>query len=326
MAELPLVTIGIPTYNRGAGYLRQTLDSALAQTYPRLEIVVSDNGSTDCTPQMMGDCHDPRVRYFRQDPPVRPNDNYNFCLAQARGDFFLLLQDDDQIDPDFATACLEAAGGRPEVGVVRTGVRVVDGEGRVLRELPNPAAGLTTPEFFLAWFTYRLTPYLCSTLFNTRRLREIGGFHSLKNLFQDMAAMVELAHRFGRADVLEVKASFRKHGGELTAAARVNDWCADSRYLLDLMCGLAPEYEALLRGPGNHFFFNLNLQRADGIRAPLQRYRTYWEVFRWFDFPYPPVRYLLDREPRTRRIKQAVKRAVRRVLPNAWAGEAGPAE
>ncbi len=41
----PLVTIGIPTYNRGDRYLRQAVQSGLAQTYPNLEIVVSDNAS-----------------------------------------------------------------------------------------------------------------------------------------------------------------------------------------------------------------------------------------------------------------------------------------
>ncbi len=43
----PLVTIGIPTYNRADGYLQETLESALAQGYRHMEIIVSDNCSTD---------------------------------------------------------------------------------------------------------------------------------------------------------------------------------------------------------------------------------------------------------------------------------------
>ena len=62
----PLVTIGIPTYNRGDGYLREALESALAQTYENLEIVVSDNCSTDNTGEVVEAYDDPRVSYFRQ--------------------------------------------------------------------------------------------------------------------------------------------------------------------------------------------------------------------------------------------------------------------
>jgi glycosyltransferase involved in cell wall biosynthesis len=74
----PMVTIGIPTYNRARGYLREALESALAQSYSNLEIVVSDNGSTDNTQSVVRSYANPRIRFFRQQPPVTPNDNFNF--------------------------------------------------------------------------------------------------------------------------------------------------------------------------------------------------------------------------------------------------------
>nr|NIQ04100.1 glycosyltransferase [Nitrospinaceae bacterium]NIR57946.1 glycosyltransferase [Nitrospinaceae bacterium]NIS88411.1 glycosyltransferase [Nitrospinaceae bacterium]NIT85284.1 glycosyltransferase [Nitrospinaceae bacterium]NIU47442.1 glycosyltransferase [Nitrospinaceae bacterium] len=49
----PLVSIGIPTYNRADDYFRQAITSALNQTYPSIEIIVGDNGSTDGTEELV---------------------------------------------------------------------------------------------------------------------------------------------------------------------------------------------------------------------------------------------------------------------------------
>ena len=201
---LPLVTISIPTYNRANGYLRQTLESALAQAYPNLEIIVSNNCSTDNTEAIIKGYADPRIRYIRQQMPLIPNDHFNFCLAQARGEYFLLLHDDDMIDADFVDTCMRAINYNTDVGVIRTGARIINSRASVISEGENLAGRLSTTDFFLAWFDGRIGFYLCSTLFNTKRLREIGGFASRHNLFQDDVAGVKLGTMFGRADVRDV--------------------------------------------------------------------------------------------------------------------------
>src|SRR5581483_7663062 len=62
-AGAPLVTIAIPTYNRAASYL--PLPSALDQTYPDIEVMVSDNASSDGTAALVSGVRDPRLRYLR---------------------------------------------------------------------------------------------------------------------------------------------------------------------------------------------------------------------------------------------------------------------
>lgn len=113
-SERPFITIGIPTYNRAEGYLKEALESALAQNYPNLEIVIADNCSTDNTKAVVEGYADERIRYFRHEKGIKPNDNFNFCLQQARGAYFLMLHDDDKIDPDFLAACITAASGEKE--------------------------------------------------------------------------------------------------------------------------------------------------------------------------------------------------------------------
>ena len=136
----PLVTIAIPTYNRADGYLRKALASAMNQTYQNIEIIVSDNCSSD---------------------------NFNYCLEQANGDYFLLLQDDDMIDSDFVEVCMTVANHSKDIGIIRTGTRIIDSEGKVVRERTNNVVGLLTEEFFLGWFAGKTVLYLCSTLFFT---------------------------------------------------------------------------------------------------------------------------------------------------------------
>lgn len=86
----PLVTIAIPTYNRANLYLTQAIESAINQTYPNLEIIISDNCSTDDTEMVIRSFKDPRIRYFRQEKNIGGNNNFNFCLKQARGEYFFI--------------------------------------------------------------------------------------------------------------------------------------------------------------------------------------------------------------------------------------------
>ncbi len=51
---------------------------------------------------------DERVRYVRHEENIGPNNNFNACLKLARGTYFLLLHDDDRLDPDFAAYCMDA--------------------------------------------------------------------------------------------------------------------------------------------------------------------------------------------------------------------------
>ena len=99
--KFPLVTIGIPTYNRASSFLEDAIKSAVEQTYENIEIIVSDNVSTDHTEEVVKGFSDSRIRYFKHIKNTGMKNNFNACVEKARGDYFLLLCDDDLIDsPD----------------------------------------------------------------------------------------------------------------------------------------------------------------------------------------------------------------------------------
>ena len=99
---LPLVSIGIPTYNRFI-YLSRAIDIVLNQSYTNIEIIISDNCSSDLRIDEL--CRniskkDRRIRYFRQSKNIGILKNTEFVFKKSKGDFFLWFSDDDWRDVD----------------------------------------------------------------------------------------------------------------------------------------------------------------------------------------------------------------------------------
>jgi glycosyltransferase involved in cell wall biosynthesis len=123
-ASQPLVVIGIPTFNRCVR-LQRAIESALAQDYPNVEVLVSDNASTDDTARVCASHAqaDARFRYYRQERNVGGTGNFIDLLQRSRGDFFVWLADDDWLDPDFVSTCVRVLVERPEVVLAGGGAR-----------------------------------------------------------------------------------------------------------------------------------------------------------------------------------------------------------
>jgi glycosyltransferase involved in cell wall biosynthesis len=117
-AVAPLVSIGVPVRN-GAATLALALDSLLAQTYPHLEIIISDNNSSDGTGDIARQYadRDPRVRYFRQERMLTLINNFRFAFEQARGEYFMWAAHDDLRSPNFAEVLVERLEREPNAAL-----------------------------------------------------------------------------------------------------------------------------------------------------------------------------------------------------------------
>jgi glycosyltransferase involved in cell wall biosynthesis len=103
----PLVSVCIPTYNR-AKKLQRAIDALLASSYKNLEIIISDNASSDDTESI---CialakSDGRIKYFRHHENQGPTANFEYARSQATGKYFLWHGDDDYLDPAYISACV----------------------------------------------------------------------------------------------------------------------------------------------------------------------------------------------------------------------------
>lgn len=126
----PLVSIGLPTYN-GARFLRESLESLLAQEYMQFEILVSDNGSTDGTEAIGRDfaARDSRVRYVRQPANLGAAANFNYVFRETGGTLFMWASDDDLWDPRFLTSCVAALHANATAVLACSRIRFIDEHG-----------------------------------------------------------------------------------------------------------------------------------------------------------------------------------------------------
>lgn len=289
----PLVTIGIPTYNRADSFLRTCIESVLNQTYNNIEIIVSDNNSKDNTEEVVLSYNDDRIRYIKQKENLGPIKNTNYCIGAATGAYLQILHDDDMIDPEFIEKCMEAAEYKTDKGIIIAGSREIDEKGNLKYEKRNLCKGLTADEFFIKWYEKELHLFFCSILFNTEKLRALGGFKEDYRFFNDVASEFEMVANYERVDVPEVLASFRAHGGSWGKSTVITEWCKDSFKLLDFTCELLQDkqYEEKLRTIGMATSAERVYRKATSMTDNhLKRFYAYFRVWSEFNFRYFPPR------------------------------------
>ena len=130
-----LLSIVVPTFNRAA-LLRETIDSALAQTV-KCEVVVVDHGSTDATPAVAAS-YGNKISYVRRDTDDGPCIAWLDGVLRANGRLIHINYDDDWIAPTFADKTIAAFA--DDIGVVFTNAAIVDGARHTLLFQP-PAFG-----------------------------------------------------------------------------------------------------------------------------------------------------------------------------------------
>jgi glycosyltransferase involved in cell wall biosynthesis len=131
-----LVSVGLPVYN-GADYLREALDSLLAQDYLDFELIISDNCSTDETEVICREyeARDARVRYSRTERNIGPVLNWARVYELARGEFFMWAAHDDRRERRCLSLCVAALEGNARALMCCMDARLIDEEGRDVSDL-----------------------------------------------------------------------------------------------------------------------------------------------------------------------------------------------
>ena len=149
--HIPKVSIGLPVYN-GERYIRCAIDSILKQTFDDFELIISDNASTDSTPDICQHYaqQDSRIRYFRQPHNIGLAPNHNFAVEQARAELFKWASNDDLYARDLLERCVDALDGNPDVVLAHSWTAMIDGSGAVTKatEYPLATASPRAPERF----------------------------------------------------------------------------------------------------------------------------------------------------------------------------------
>lgn len=205
------VSVIIPAYN-GERFLRETIQSALEQTRPALEVIVVDDGSRDGTPALLAE-FGTRIRAVRQvNQGVAAARNHGAELAS--GEFFAFLDADDVWEPRKLELQLARFHREPELGLVHCAVQEIDGEGRPLGQRREGMEGWVAPEMLL----FRRSVVLgggSGVLVPRSLFREAGGFDPRLSTSADWDLYFRLARRRRVGFVPEVLLRYRLHGSNM---------------------------------------------------------------------------------------------------------------
>lgn len=125
----PLVSVCIPAYNN-AGYIKDTIQSVLKQTYENMELIVVDDNSTDNTVEVLESIQDKRLKIYKNEKNLGMVGNWNRCLELATGEYVKLICADDMIAKNAIEKEAKAMKKHPSVNLVESDTRLVDINGK----------------------------------------------------------------------------------------------------------------------------------------------------------------------------------------------------
>ena len=133
MSSQPLVSICIPVYN-GEKFIDETVKDCLNQTYKNIEIIFSDNCSTDRTVEMIKRYNDPRIKIFSNDTNIGLLANFKKVFTYATGKYMSFLGADDGMEPtciEKAVNILEAPENK-DIVLVNTFIQIINDENKTV--------------------------------------------------------------------------------------------------------------------------------------------------------------------------------------------------
>ena len=208
---LPLVSVIIASYNHGP-YIEQSILSVLNQTYPNIELLVVDDGSSDDSVE--------RIRRLQAehsfDFQVQENQGLprtlNSAVARSRGSLIAPFGSDDIMLPERIAIQVAHMDGKPEVGICAGNMELIDSEGNLLPEKRQrrdvPFRRLDFDDMFLDRKPYPPAPTL---LIRREALEKVGGFDPTIRL-EDLLIELKITHAGYFIDALGVSmARYRKH-------------------------------------------------------------------------------------------------------------------
>lgn len=227
MVNEPLVSICITSFNYGA-YIQDAIESALSQTYRNIEVIVSDNRSTDVTARILASySDDSRIRVFVNETNVGLCRNHNLAIKRARGEYIVVLSADDVLFPEHVEHLLR------RIQDPFDPVLIASGQGMLMTEQLEPIAPLLAlgnlpmpysrrDDFgSLLFMYYHMYP---AKLIARSVYEKIGLFDEriIRGIDFDLLARVEAAN-IPSAFIPELVAGMRRHNNQIGVRSKELD-------------------------------------------------------------------------------------------------------
>jgi hypothetical protein len=198
----------------GERFLAEAVESALAQTFAGLELIVVDDGSTDSTPQILERiaARDPRLVVYRRDPGRNLSEVLNFAAELARAPLLARLDADDLALPNRLQVQTDFLAAHPEVVLLGGQALMIDGSGRAFGRAEYPLCDEQLRTSLLTG-----NPFVHSAVTMRREAFEaVGGYRLNFDHAEDLDLWLRLSEGRRVANVPEVIAAYRLHGSQQT--------------------------------------------------------------------------------------------------------------
>ena len=212
----PRVTVLMAAFN-AARFLRESVESILAQTFRDFELVIVDDGSTDDTAEIVRSFHDERIVLLRNERNLGLTASLNRGLRASRGEWIARQDADDISDPVRLAREADFFSNHPDTVLVGTHARLIDTEGRTLGGLRVPVDPLG-----IRWAQMFDNGFIHSAVMFSRAvaLDGFGGYDESFRISQDYALWSRMMRRHPVANLDETLLSLRVHPSSLMRGSR----------------------------------------------------------------------------------------------------------
>jgi glycosyltransferase involved in cell wall biosynthesis len=212
-------SIILPVRNGGV-FVKECIESILAQTEQGFDLIILENCSTDNTIAQLNTFSDPRIKIVPAQQPLSIEDNWARIKGVQKNEFVTLIGHDDLLDINYLAVMSDLIARHPQAGLYQAHFRYIDGHGQEIKKC-LPMKEMQQPDEVVHNFlTENMDIMGTGFMMRSRDFDEVGGMPSYPSLlFADMELWIELSRKGYLAVASEECFSYRKHAGATTSTS-----------------------------------------------------------------------------------------------------------
>jgi glycosyltransferase involved in cell wall biosynthesis len=213
----PFISICIPNHNY-ENYIKETVDSVLAQSYTNFEIIIVDDVSTDKSVEIIKSYKDPRIKLYQNSSNLYTFKTNNKALSLAKGELVAILHSDDKYEPTFLEEIVKAYNQHPNHKVFITGVHFYHPDDKKLIPWhPYNSGGVKSQkEILVRLFHQNNIGNGVNVVFHNDCIKKIGGFSTEYKYIADYDYFLRLANNYDFVYIDKLLTYYRVHNSSAT--------------------------------------------------------------------------------------------------------------
>lgn len=218
MNIIPKISIAIPAYKDK--YLREAITSVLNQSFEDFELIIVNDASPNPITKVVEEFKDSRIRYYINEQNIGGKDpvaNWNKCLSYAQGEYFVLLCDDDLLEPTFLERMLGLVKMHPECNVFKSGVKVINERQEVISTYPLSPAWESCADYIHHVSIRKRKQTISEWMFRRHHMISCGGYEPVPMAWgADYLSIMKFSIDGGIASAKEELVTFRRSGENIS--------------------------------------------------------------------------------------------------------------